>query len=59
MTYNRTLDIIVTSLMLGCNSSEDYKICVGKEAMGLALMCTSFLLCHYHPTYLPCLFYCP
>ena len=27
MTYNRTLDTIVTSWMPGCNSSENCKIC--------------------------------
>jgi hypothetical protein len=34
MTYNRTLDIIVTSWMFGCNSSEDCKICDRKRGNG-------------------------
>ena len=34
MTYHRTLDIIVTSWMLGCNSSKDCKICYSKRGDG-------------------------
>jgi hypothetical protein len=34
MTYHRTLDIIVTSWMPGCNSSEDCEICDGKRGDG-------------------------
>jgi hypothetical protein len=34
MTYDRTLDIIVTPWIPGCNSSEDCKICDGKRGDG-------------------------
>jgi hypothetical protein len=34
MTYDRTLDIIITFWMPGCNSSEDCKICDNKRGNG-------------------------